>query len=338
MLKYWSLFIICFFLEYNLCQAQITTEELKNHAARKAYSYEGWQQKPVFERISAAPDILVDYLRKDNQLNGYPELPTSKKCDNLFMADLQGALAELPEPVKKHIRNHLVGIFTVSNLGTTGYTEILYNFGVNRLGFIVLDIDYLERSANDWATWKENSPFRSQGGYRVKATIEAKESDNRRQAIQFILTHEIGHLVGAIHDVHPDWFTGGDPKDFAYSKISWFKKGDKILSKYDRQFPLRSEIGYYRFEKSPMSSDRILECYHQLNETDFSSLYAATNMWDDFAETYVIYVHAVIQKKPWEIDIFKGDTFVESSDTCLLKEKGSVKKKFMDDFYRSLRP
>ena len=331
------IFLSVYFLSsINVGYAQITNEELKNHEARKAHSYINWRQRPLFMRVSPASEILVDYLRKDNELNGYPEIPVSKKCDDLFMADLRGALEELPEAVKKHIRDHLVGIFTVSNLGTTGYTEILYNFDVNRLGFIVLDVDYLKRSANDWATWKENSPFRSQGAYRIKATIEPKDSDNRKQAIQFILTHEIGHLVGAVNHLHPNWFIGGDPEEFAFTKISWIKKGDKVISKFDHQFLLRKDIGYYRFDKSPLSADRILDCYRQLEDTDFSSLYAATNMWDDFAETFVIFVHNLLQKKPWKIEIIRNNSSAKTYKTSLMTDQGRVKKKFMEDFIRGL--
>lgn len=333
MFKYLSFFLVSFFLSMNLCQGQVTNEALRKHEARKAYSYKDWGKRPVLERIWPAPEFLVDYLRKDNELNGYAEIPVSKKLDDLSLADLQGAISGLPEAVKKQIRDHLVGIFTVSNLGTTGYTEILDEFEVNRLGFIVLDMDYLEKTANAWATWKENSPFKMKGPYRIKATIEPKETDNRIQAIQFILIHEIGHLTGAVNDVHPSWVTGGDPKDYAYSKISWIKNGGKVLSKFDREFPLRNEIGYYRFEKSSLSSDRMLECYRQLKETDFSSLYAATNMWDDFAEAYVVYVHTVLQKKPWKIEIFKDDSLVDSFHTLLLHEKGSIKKRFLDHLF-----
>ncbi|MBW1804202.1 MAG: hypothetical protein JRJ85_26150, partial [Deltaproteobacteria bacterium] len=199
-----------------------------------------------------------------------------------------------------------------------------------------IDVDYLERSANDWATWKENSPFRNHGAHRIKATIEPKESDNRKQAIQFILTHEIGHLVGAVSQVHPNWITGGDPEAFPFSKISWLKKGDKVISKFDSQFPLRKDIGYYRFDRSPLSSDRIPDCYRQWEMTDFSSLYAATNMWDDFAEAFVIFVHHVLQKKPWKIGILKHDSPVKTYNTSLMTDKGRVKKEFMEDVIRGL--
>lgn len=49
-----------------------------------------------------------------------------------------------------------------------------------------------------------------------------------------------------------------------------------VRSAFDHRFPLRKEIGYYRFEKSPLSSDQILETYRQWETTDYSSLYAAT--------------------------------------------------------------
>jgi len=90
----------------------------------------------------------------------------------------------------------------------------------------------------------------------------------------------------------------------------------------------------YRFEKSPLSSDQILETYRQWETTDYSSLYAATNMWDDFAETYVIYTHCLLQAKPWRIAIHKGGTLVCTYQTTLLGEKGKSKMEFMDAFFK----
>lgn len=334
MLPYLHSVPVFFFLSVTVCSAQVTDEALKNHEARKAHTYRNWEQRPVFERIWPAPDILVDYLMKDNALNGYPEVPESKRCDDRFMSSLREAILDLPEPVKRQFQDHLVGIFTVSRLGTTGYTEILYDFEKNKQGFIVLDVDYLTKPANDWATWKESSPFRRQGAFRIHAAIEEQGTDNIKQAIQYILVHEIGHLMGAVHGAHPDWFSGGDPKDFAFSRISWIKQGDMVRSAFDDRFPLRKEIGYYRFEKSLLSSDQILETYRQWESTDYSSLYAATNMWDDFAETYVIYTHCLLQAKPWRIAVHKGGTLVCTYLTTLLGKKGKSKMEFMDAFFK----
>ena len=57
-------------------------------------------------------------------------------------------------------------------------------------------MDPLKRAANEWATWKESSAFSGNISYRLEAVIEEKESDDRIQAIQYILLHEIGHMVG----------------------------------------------------------------------------------------------------------------------------------------------
>jgi hypothetical protein len=62
------------------------------------------------------------------------------------------------------------------------------------------------------------------------------------------------------------------------------------------------------------------------SKTDFVSLYAATNMYDDFAETYAMYVHVILQKRIWKIEIKKeAETIMETVN--FIPEKRCEKKK-----------
>lgn len=51
---------------------------LKELKAHKALSPSTWSEltgKAIKDRVLEAPDIIIDYLRKDNQLQGYKEKP-----------------------------------------------------------------------------------------------------------------------------------------------------------------------------------------------------------------------------------------------------------------------
>lgn len=54
-------------------------------------------------------------------------------------------------------------------------------------------------------TWKENTPFKDSASYRLDARIEADSDDNRKNAIQYILLHELGHALTVGTDIHPPW-------------------------------------------------------------------------------------------------------------------------------------
>ena len=220
-------------------------EALRNHEAVTVSAvWDPWlrQDVPVEERVHAAPPFLVDYLRLDNECNGYEGRPESELPDPAFLADIKSALAELPAGVRTHVDRHLIGIFTVSGLGSTGYTDLPRSLTGARRGFIVLSIDALHRKANEWASWLANSAFRDAKDAGIELAIEDASSDNRKQAIQYIILHEVGHVVGGILKLHPDWSVGGDPARYDFSKISWTRTEQRVRSRFEEDFPLRSRV------------------------------------------------------------------------------------------------
>ena len=197
--------------------------ELKLHKARSASTWSEFVGKDIKSRILPAPDIIIDYLRKDNQLQGYNEWPKKPEIDPEFLSDIVRAVVELPETVRNHIHEHVMAIFLVEELGGTAYGELLKDFDKSKLGFIVLDVGSLNKKANEWTSWRANSPFAMKGMYIIEAEIEQKSNDYRTAAIQFILLHEVGHLVGVAKEMYPNWFMGGDPQKWPFTKLSWLK-------------------------------------------------------------------------------------------------------------------
>jgi hypothetical protein len=56
--------------------------------------------------------------------------------------------------------------------------------------------------------------------------------------------------------------------------------------------------------------------YADLEGTDFPTLYAATHPSDDWAESFVTYVHSVLMKKPFSIKIKKDGNVVKDFSLC----------------------
>jgi len=330
------LFIIAVGVPVFAADEEALLKELEQHQARLRSTWSGLLGKDIKERIQPAPDIIIDYLRKDNELNGYTERPEKAKVDPSFLADIHGAVDELPKVVRNHLEAHVVAVFLVEELGTTGYGELLKNFDENRLGFIVLDVDFLNRKANEWISWRENSPFTDKGVYAVEAEIELEGNNSRKAAIQYILLHELGHLVGVAKGAHPDWFAGGDPKHWPFTKLSWLAHESvfKGKSKYDSFFSNRDKLKFYTFQKAPLKSEAIDDIYRKLSRTDFVSLYAATNMYDDFAETYAMYVHVILQNKPWIIRVMRKGKAVREIREPILENRFIKKKEYMDELFK----
>jgi hypothetical protein len=310
--------------------------ELEGHPARSAVTWSEYAGKDIKSRILPAPDIIIDYLRKDNQLQGYPELPKRPQIDPEFLSDIVSAVAGLPDAVRNHIHEHVAAIFLVEELGGSAYGELLREFDKNKLGFIVLDVGSLNRKANEWISWRENSPFSGKSTYTLHAEIEEKSNDSRAAAIQYILLHEIGHLVGAAKGAHPNWLTGDHPQNWPFTKASWstWDGGFKGKSKYDETFVNRSKLKFYSFQDAPLTSREMDETYGQLLKTDFVSLYAATNMYDDFAETYSMYVHVVLQNRHWKIRITKEAEAVREIKDPILDQRCESKRRYLDKMFQ----
>ncbi|MDZ4254504.1 MAG: hypothetical protein U1A72_18190 [Sulfuritalea sp.] len=311
-------------------------QAMQNHAAIRLDSWTAALALPVAGRIGAAPPQLVEYIRLDNIANDFPERPRAAGLDAGLLADIRGAMADLPAAIWQLFGERLVGVYLVEGLGGTGYTDyVLDPQGKPLKGFVVLDAAVLaQQSANAWATWKENTPFAPGAGYRLDARIEADGDDNRRNAIQYILLHELGHVFSIGAEIHPPWNVS--PKDVAaeaaypFFDLSWRidRTADKYRSRFDADFPQRASTVYYFGAK--LSAADMQPTYASLRRTNFPSLYAATVPGDDFAESFASYVHGVLMRRPWQITISHEGRVAEVFRSCWGEPRCAEKQRMLE--------
>ncbi len=121
-----------------------------------------------------------------------------------------------------------------------------------------------------------------------------------------ILLH--GHIIVKGKMFHPSWDQPRPPTaevhHYPFTLLSWSvdpQSHDYIFCESRNGFgcyPLR----YYTANPGP-SGAKAESCYRAIEQTNFVSLYAGTNPFDDFAESFVTYVHIVLFKKPWQVEI-----------------------------------
>lgn len=268
------------------------------------------KSKNLEERIVLAPDAVVEYILRDNIKNGFPNKPFRPKQDKVLLAEVQQAVLSMPESVRKLVARKLVAIVLIGDLGSSGYSEIVHDeLGNPATGFIALDVHAIDRKANDWATWKENSPFALDGKIKLTATIEEDDQNNRVQTIQYILLHEIGHIIAIGENFHPPWdkevTSKEDLKQYPFASISWsFNEPDNKVDLLGTHDGFGCYPVYYYTKRPTVPLLKALPCYKALEKTSLISLYSGTNPFDDFAETFAYYVHVVLLGKPWRIKIF----------------------------------
>ena len=295
---------------------------LRDHAAHKIDFWSGALQRPLARRIGAAPPELLEYVALDNIVGGFSNRPRATLLSAAFLRDVRDAFAELPAAVKALLESRLAGIHFVDDLGGTGYTDAIVDAnGKQVAGFVVLDASVLSKfTANAWATWKENTPFIAEEGMRLRATIETGPRDNRKNAIQYILLHELGHVVSIGADLHPPW--GLAPAEvppsasYPFYQLAWsvLSSENRFVTRFDAEFPERREVVYYLGPK--LRARQMSQVYSSLERTNFASLYGATNPGDDFAEAFASYVHVVPMRRPFEIRIARDGKLIKTFRSC----------------------
>ena len=309
---------------------------MDRHEVRSSAIWQDYRRGNIEDRLYAPPETLLNYLHLDNRLNGYDTRPQAAVVDDAFRQDVRQAIAELPWPVREAVKEKLIGIFFVRNLGTTGYTEAVADQqGRPAAGFVVLDVGSLRKSANAWATSRENTVFQNGGG-RLQVTLEEKSNDNSKNAIQFILLHEFGHLVSIGESFHPDWLdetkTVGAIEDYRFYPLSWRKAKDgSDVSLFEDVFPERRDVRFYG--EARLKSSQRAGVYRRLAMTNFVSLYGATSPFEDFAESFALYVHSVWMKKPYRVEITQSGNQVFLYESCWNQPRCAAKRAVLEQWF-----
>ncbi|MET3134187.1 hypothetical protein AAKU55_004482 [Oxalobacteraceae bacterium GrIS 1.11] len=294
--------------------------------------------KPLIERLGAAPDALIAYVALVNAAMGYASVPHSVEAPPDFQDDVRTAIAEMPQVVKDLLDGPLLGVYFGTDLGSSAVTDIVVKDTGEILGIVTgLDLgSFLNRSANEWATWKENTPFTPAPPYSLDVRIEEEGNDNRKNAIQYLLLHEFGHVLTAGRSFLPSWWL--DTKEmktgpeYSFLPLSWQVTDDKrIVPLEHNEFALRSRVVYYT--GAQLAADEMVAVYEALRRTSFATLYGATNAYDDFAEAFTSYVHTVLMKKPLAIRICRDGEVLMPPESFWNEPRGAEK---LDLFRRFL--
>ena len=312
-------------------------KKLRAHRARQAEFWREAMQAPVESRIGIGGPDLVDYLRLDAIKIGIPDRPRSAQPPKGFVADLKAAFAQIPPQVKAMLTSRLAGIYLVDGIGSTGFSDVIVAPDGRQVGgFIVLDSTALtNRNANTWATWRENTPFKPSPRTTIRATIEPAASDTRTAAIQYILVHELAHVLAVANNIHPPWDVKPEqpkPDAYQYFDLAWSVRDGKYVTRFDADFPQRRDVVYYFGPR--IDADDAAAVYARLEHTNFTSLYASTHPADDFAEAFASYVHTQLMGRPFEITIARDGKIAKRFTACWSHPRCADKRRWFDSLFR----
>ena len=291
-----------------------------------------WSKQPKSESIvKEAPQELIEYINLDNAIHGY-KFETKRSDDKKFFKNIKTALDSLPSAVKKLVAKKLIGIFPVRNLGTSGYTEKVFDPLSKKPvgGFILLDESFGSMPINKWATKRENMPFKKNGPIRITARFSNSSNASVVETIRYVLLHELGHILAIGGNFHPPWGHKGDLNlnKYPFLNYSWELNGNQIEPKLKEVKSFFKNVSYYR--KAKLNNQKALEVFKILSTQNFPSLYGVISPYEDFADSFASYVHCVVENKPYEVTIKSANKPRLIIDCCWKNKRCSSKKKFFD--------
>jgi hypothetical protein len=226
--------------------------------------------------------------------------------------DLRRAIVDLPLPIAGAFARHVCRVVLVTGLRSAGTLKMLEDDPSR--GVIILNLDYLEQSADAWMSAKEASFFEPEAGLSIVAHMAAEP--DRVALLQFLLTHELGHVL---HSALTE-----DPAVERLVGLSW-PRTDGLAG--------RGLIPYAGLrDESPLGAQLVEPFYRMLSESSFPSLSAAAHRNEDFADSIATYAHAVLSGRPWSVEVYRGSERTAWLDACWDEARCSEKRDALENF------
>jgi hypothetical protein len=302
-----------------------------------------WPQssETVEARVRLANPDMIDYLKLVNQAESNPmratPVPPSDELTTAVLEDYRQAIASLPQEFRLRIAGGVLGFFLVRNLGSTAKSfTVRDEQGLPKKAFILLDIDAINKTANEWASWKESTAFDA-GIYNIQVTLENPEENTRANAIQFILLHEIGQVLAILRGTLPEAGKAFTQirRPYPFLNLDWTYAASGFERKSDATSPKLAKVVYYSVGSRQPNAD-MMPIMDELQTTSFFTLYAATDPFHDFADAFALYMHSLILQKPFRVEVYKGAELQKVYEPCFEEERCKSKLRFLDEFVRTL--
>ena len=291
--------ILCSVLSFTSCNKKAFEKNeyaqlLNEHPATDFRNYPT-QSGDWTTRAVNIDSTRISFTKRINEIDGFTEIPTESTSMEGMRAKLEGISKTFHPKVKGLFDKYLFAIYFCEKLGGTGISGFVYDNQKKKPvgGFIIIDSSVINKKANDWITYKERSTFQL-GDISLQIQIENERDNTIDNALRYILLHEMGHIISNTLGISPD-LRMATPD---------YKEKE---SKYDtKTFPFRSKVKFYSSDSSALKLDLVWDqVYPILHKTRFTTLYAATNALDDFAEAFVSYIHCILDNRPWELTLSK---------------------------------
>ncbi|MBC86524.1 MAG: hypothetical protein CL677_05030 [Bdellovibrionaceae bacterium] len=314
-------------------RAQLS-KRLDSHPIR---TIEFWEEyKLEGKAVREANEYVLDYINLDNKLYGIKSV-VAPSGDPKIIEVVDSVFENLPKTLHQLYSFKLLGVFPVTGLGTTGYTEIVYDkMGKVAGAFIIVDMNYLKDPLDTWFSKREAMPFKpGELALSVRFTSETEKTSSK--TLEYILVHELAHVISANWKHHPHWNakTINDISDYKYMSLSW--KTDlsrkKYVPKLKPLLPYYGKLSFYKEPELPNSS--MLGFFQTLAQSNFPTPYSVSSFSEDFADSFASYYFCIKNRVCPEYVVKKRDQELSRTKSCWETENCEEKKQYFDLLFSS---
>lgn len=305
---------------------------------RASFWGDDWRSLPLVERVGLLPDDAVDSLREELETYGGVSNVAPAGAADYVVKDLREAVEGLPESVRRLVRDRLIGVFLVDHLSMEGTGENDVGMAIEVMGLwrqhagtiILIDRDATDMNANSAMASMEYVPTSEYKGVSVEPRLARQNNDDRRLTLQYVLLHELGHVIDFDLGVTPSSFNYGNRTlDCGFTCLSWIEPDRHRFS---------PKIGAVMRSDSSDNYDAYVNAlpttFRLLSASNFPSVYATSAPEEDFADSFAQYVHSVVLGNPWELTLRVNGTIQEQLGSCFLERRCPDKKSYFDRLLR----
>lgn len=229
-----------------------------------------------------------------------------------FVDDLREVIEDLPRPFARVFERHVCAVVPMYGAPMTGTLAMLAEQQGRAL--IYLNVEALSLLPDRWLEFKESSPFELGPEYRLAGTLAERDENVPRVLIELVLVHELGHVVDMAHK--------GDPTIAEIKRLSW----PLPLAMAERpvvHYPERKGLPRLPGALSP-------SIYEFVASGAFPSPSALDNAEEDFAESIATYMHSVMRRRPWRLELARGELPIVTLRSCWDEPRCATKRKLIE--------
>lgn len=166
-----------------------------------------------------------------------------------------------------------------------------------------------------WASWKEQLSF---GGVADSYTvspdlpiISSRSTTTAQDFLYFVIAHEFGHILDFANDVNKVISCDEDSDECEMHEESWGALSwiTSLRPRPENEFANRRGLCFYWCNGSSLKKADVPQIYRDLNRSNFISLYATTQPWDDFADSLAYISMQKNLRTVYQIDTRQGDVY-----------------------------